>query len=666
MARIIQLEKHVAELIAAGEVVERPASVVKELVENSIDAGAKSITIEIRRGGNSLIRISDNGHGISKEDVPTSFLRHATSKVRDENDLVNIGTLGFRGEALASICAVSKVRMETRTDEEMVGTKIIVEGGEVRDICESGHNVGTTITIRDIFYNTPARMKFLKSDITEANAVAAYIDRLALSHVEISFKFIRDGKVTLYTPGDNQLISSVYTIFGKDFAKSLIPIEYSDAGVTVRGLISKPESSRGSRSMQYFFVNNRFVKTNTAQVAMEEAYKNEIMQRKFPACILFIYVKNDMVDVNTHPAKIEVRFVDERAVYNSVYFAVKNVLSKFSPPPSIDLGLESQKALIKNEGIKNETAGQIRIDAKDYLNSLSKTSKEEPYSINTSKRDREGTQKHTPKDSENSSYKNLSLKDAIKRISQKSDSGAITFRQDSIPYTSYTKESKPQKLSDKTLYTSSEIRNEPISNPRIENDIIEKDIFSHMNFIGEIFETYIIAQHDDTMILIDKHAAHERIIFERLKSTNMACESQLLIEPITVTLDKNEYSLILEKKSELSKMGIMIDDFGMGMILVREFPIGMEYADIVAVIEEIGSNLKKGKRDVSPVFLDELYHSIACKAAIKGNTRSSDKELQGLIEMLWQNGEIRHCPHGRPVAVVLEKKEIEKRFGRIV
>ena len=653
MAKIIKLDKHIAELIAAGEVVERPASVVKELVENSIDAGASAITVEIKRGGIGLIRIKDNGQGIVKEDVPVSFLRHATSKVRNENDLNNIGTLGFRGEALASICAVSKVTLETRTADEAAGTSILVEGGEVKHIGECGHNIGTTVTIRDIFYNTPARMKFLKTDTAEANAVAACIDRLALSHVEISFKFIRDGKTVLYTPGDNLLRSAVYTVFGREFAKGLMPVDYLSDGVEVKGMVCKPEFSRSSRSMQYFFVNGRFVKTNTGQAALEEAYKNEIMQRKFPTCVLFIKLPNNMVDVNTHPAKIEVRFVDERSVYNVVYFGVKNVLGQFSSPPSIDLRGQVEKALQKNESLKNESVEQLRIDAKDFSAAVRGTDAQ--------------------------SLEHLTLRDILSGDKKRDKSnGQITLSQPTVSYSSgsqvHTKKTESSVLLDSTRKSEKDpaakvltTTEKAVLNPDREiHDERPKNIFLDLRFVGEVFDTYIIAEHNEAFLLIDKHAAHERLIFEKLKSERKEYSSQLLIEPVTVTLSKDEYSLVLENSLELAKMGIMVDDFGMGTVLVREFPVEMENAHIAAVVEEIGSNLKKGKRDISPVFLDELYHSIACKAAIKGNTKSSNEELRELIKMLWENGEIKHCPHGRPVAVILEKREIEKRFGRIV
>lgn len=664
MAKIIQLEKHVAELIAAGEVVERPASVVKELVENSIDAGATAVTVEIRRGGNSLIRISDNGIGIAKEDVTTSFLRHATSKVRTEEDLNNIGTLGFRGEALASICAVSKVTMNTRTVEEQLGTKIQINGGEIEDISDSGHSVGTTITIKDLFYNTPARMKFLKSDITEANAVAAYIDRLALSHVEISFKFIRDGKTTLFTPGDNQLISAVYTIFGKEFSKSLIPVEYSMNNVTVKGLVSKPEYSRGSRSMQYFFVNDRFVKTNTGQVALEEAYKNEIMQRKFPACVLFIYLNNEMVDVNTHPAKIEVRFVDEKSVYNAVYCGVKNVLSKIAPPPSIDIGTQVEKVLQKNESMAHDAVEQLKISS-NYINNNPNNNISEK--INKNRADSLNQNNiiyNIPKEKTSIDFIEESLSDD-------SSSNSVILGQPTTPYirTQISGTVVLDPVEDQTKQTNfiDELQ-ETNQNYIEEQQIIEmpqKEI-TEIKFIGEAFSTYIIAQTEDGIMLVDKHAAHERIMFENLKSNKDKAQSQLLLQPVSVNLPKDEYSLVLENSLELAHMGIMVDDFGSGTIIVREFPIEMENADIVSIIEEIASNLRKGKKNISPNFLDELYHSISCKAAIKGNIKSTDAELKVLLEMLMENGEIKHCPHGRPVAVMIEKKEIEKKFGRIV
>ena len=638
MARIVQLDKHVAELIAAGEVVERPASAVKELVENAIDAGATAITVEIRRGGAGYIRVTDNGSGIENEDVPTAFLRNATSKVRTEEDLHGIATLGFRGEALASICAVAKVTMTTRTARTELGTKIELAGGEVARIEEAGCPVGTTIVVRDLFYNTPARLKFLKSDVTEANAVAACMDRMALSHVEIAFKFIRDGKIAMFSSGNSDLLSCAYSVFGKEFAQGLVPVQYTLDQVTVRGLVSKPEATRGSRSMQYFFVNGRFIKTATGQTALEEAYKNEIMARKFPACILFIDLDCRQVDVNTHPAKIEIRFVQEKPVYEAIFFGVKNALMTVTPIPTVRLEPSPQAVIMKNEAI--QSAGeQMKISSKSSESSdiqirvepVLQASPQKPAIAPEDDFWRRGSLKVAQ--SENQYHRNVAGMLDAWAPAEETDAG-------------------PEEMPPQLPVEQEEMHAEPV-------------ISQDFRLIGEAFATFILAESGDGLYLVDKHAAHERILFEQLKKGEGAGQSQVLLSPIPVALPKNEYALVLENSLEIAKMGIMIDDFGQGTVLVREFPTALDKGNIREIVEEIAALLVKGKKGITPALLDELYHSMACKAAVKGNSKSSEQELISLLQMLADNGEIRHCPHGRPVAVELTKKEIEKQFGRI-
>lgn len=647
MGKIFSLDKQVAELIAAGEVVERPSSVVKELVENSVDAGATSITVEIRGGGIRYIRVQDNGQGILKEDVTTAFLRNATSKVRTADDLIHIHTLGFRGEALASIAAVSKIEMKTCSKEEEIGTSIQIAGGEILSKEDFSAAPGTTIVIRDLFFNTPARMKFLKKDQSEANAVSAVMDRLALSHPEVSFKYIRDRKTTLFTPGNGDLLATIYAVFGKDFAESLVPVKNTLGEVGVSGYISKPEYSRGSRAMQYFFVNGRFVKTVTGQAALEEAYKNEVMVHRYPAGVLFITLPAQLVDVNTHPAKIEVRFVEERKVYETIYYGAKNALTELGAPPAIKLPMNPEKTLQKNEALKYESE-QVKL-----------SNWEKPLPPKAEKMKEDFWQKTDA---------------SLFREKEGKKEEPATFNQ--IPTTQYDRtqqasfqktavvipESSPAKFSQEK---SDRILEEPSveqNAPPIERT--GRAIYEGATYIGEIFRTYVLFTQEDTLYLIDKHAAHERLLFEKLR-TQEVNNSQFMLDPIAVTLPKEEYQLLLENKEKLSEKGIEIEDFGSGTLRVRAFPMALSEKDVSSTLEEIAEKLKKGQREIMPDAWDDLYHSMACKAAIKGNEENSPEELQELLRLLWENGEIQHCPHGRPVAVALTKKELEKRFGRI-
>lgn len=650
MAKIFPLEKQVAELIAAGEVVERPASAIKELVENSMDAGATAITVEIRGGGIRYIRVQDNGYGILQEDVATAFLRNATSKVRTAEDLVHIQTLGFRGEALASIAAVSKVEMRTRSKEEEMGTLLKMAGGEILEKEDFAAAVGTSITIRDLFFNTPARMKFLKKDQAEANAVSAVMDRLALSHPDVSFKYIRDGKNTLFTPGNGDLLATIYAVFGKDFAEGLLPVKNQVGEVSVNGFISKPEYSRGSRSMQYFFVNGRFVKTVTGQSALEEAYKNEVMVHRYPAGVLFITLPAQLVDVNTHPAKIEVRFVEERKVYETIYYATKNTLAEQGAPPILKLSVNPEKTLQKNEAMKYESE-QIKLP--EWEN--------QPRSKETSA--------ILPKKKENfwESTKASVFREQFpleKKTNSFQQSPTSTY--DRTKFTTLMNES-PQRAPAETANN-----NEPAYNKSAESPVPHMEespktgraIYEGAQYIGEIFRTYVLFAQEDTLYLMDKHAAHERLLFEKLK-TQKVNHTQFLLEPILLTLPKEEYQMLLDQKEILSEKGIVIDDFGSGTIKIDAFPTMLSQNDISVLMEEIAEKIKKGQKEIMPDVWDNLYHSMACKAAIKGNQQNSPEELQELLRLLWENGEIQHCPHGRPVAVALTKKELEKRFGRI-
>lgn len=702
MAKIHVLDKHVAELIAAGEVVERPSSVIKELVENAIDAGATTISVEIQHGGITYMRVTDNGSGIAREDVPKAFLRNATSKVRSAEDLDGIGTLGFRGEALASICAVSRVTLLTRTQEELAGTSYQIEGGEETALEDVGCAQGSTVIVRDLFYNTPARMKFLKKDISEANAVAGVMDRVALSHPEISFRFIRDHKETLSTPGDRQLKSCIYAVYGKDFTAGLIPVDYDYNGVKVRGFISKPSAVRPNRSMQHFFINGRFVKSKTAMAALEQAFKGSIMAGKFPSCVLHLSVSWQAVDVNVHPAKIEVRFLNEKPIFDAVYHGVKSALMagdqrkemtlpkpNLAPPtPQIEqtrlpvpptagsafyqpkeeksqashvgqpggpTASVSNRAFSRNEGKEvqpaaplPEAARKIPVPYGDDEPELFVPSKRQnpvpvvrdfissPFSFLEEKKEKPGAQA-----SERLQEERPVINPEKTEATQAALSGGQTARQKSEPPAENSGEQE----------TAEEIA--PPAEKR-------------QRLIGEAFRTYLILEYgDDELLLIDKHAAHERILYEKLKKESGKSCAQYLLEPIPVTLDKNEYAVVLENQELFLEAGFEVEDFGAGTVLVRSAPLSFEQEDIASSFMEIAGHLLENKTDMSTEKLDWLYHNIACRAAVKAGQTGADQELVALAAALRENPEIRYCPHGRPVSISLKKREIEKQFGRI-
>lgn len=637
MPQINILPKHIAELIAAGEVVERPASIVKEIMENAIDAGADKITLEIKRGGITYIRITDNGCGIDRENIRKAFISHATSKISTADDLNAICTLGFRGEALASIAAVSRVEVMTRTEQEPVGTRYCIEGGEETVIDDAGCPKGTTLVVRDLFYNTPARMKFLKKDVSEGNAVASVVDRIALSHPEVSVRFIRDSKDVLFTSGDGKLDSAIYKVLGRDFASTLIPCDYELEGVRVSGYISKPFNARPNRMMQYFFLNDRFIKTRTGMVALEEAYKNSVMVGKFPACVLKIQIAPGAVDVNVHPAKTEVRFANEKMIFNAVYYCAKSALQQgdtrvqasfsrkvarqFMPPPTEGKQIkiyEQQLEQIKKEAQPNQDF---------WTNTTSAEFKKEAEKL-----------------------KPIVFNDNSKFEIEKND------EPDLIPcFKPTVQEPVP----------SSETKTEPVvTAPIVEPEPVRPEVEPY-RVIGEAFRTYILVEQGKKLLIIDKHAAHERMLFEKFKANRDGIETQMLLSPVTVTLSKEEYSAVLDNLDLLEKAGYYVEDFGGGMVIVNECPTAVADADIAEVIMELAGYLVTSQKELIPEKLDWIYHSTACRAAIKAGDRTSDYELDKFVEKLLNNPDIRYCPHGRPVLIEMSRYEIEKNFGRV-
>ena len=636
MAKIQVLDKHTAELIAAGEVVERPSSVVKELVENAIDAGASSVAVEIENGGITYLSVRDNGCGFAREDVPTAFLRHATSKIRTPDDLDSIGTLGFRGEALASIAAVSRVELITRTEDDLAGTCYRLEGGEEVSLEDIGCARGSTITVRDLFYNVPARMKFLKKDVGEANAVAAVMDRLALSHPEVSFRFVRDGREELLTPGDNDLYSCIGSVLGRDFAKTLIPLEYTLDMVHVHGYICRPTSPRANRTMQHFFINGRYVKTRTGMAALEQAYKGAVMVGKFPACVLNLEMPPETVDANVHPAKIEVRFVNEKPVFDAVYHGVKSALEAESAPKQ---AVFTAPVVTPKQEITPRPA-----TAHTIAQSAAKATVTPPPA--------------TPP------------KPKVPPMWQVT-SGGGTLHSSAPAVQEFFAKKEPPITQAAVSETPAEAPKEtplvvpPITVEEVEQTAIEHDLPTPVRLVGEVLHTYIVAEWRGSVYFIDKHAAHERLLYNELKQTDHT-DSQWLLAPQTVTLGRDELAALTAADEELRAAGFEVEDFGGSSLLVRAVPMSLSGANIADVLQEIAGGLLSGKREITTAKLDWVYHSVACRAAVKAGDSATTVELQRLAErVLWQD-DIRTCPHGRPVCFELTAREIEKQFGRIV
>ena len=609
MPKINILPKEVYQLIAAGEVVERPASIVKEMIENSVDAGAKSITVEIKNGGSSYIRITDDGCGIEKDEVKKVFISHATSKIKESEDLNSISTLGFRGEAMSSVAAVAKVELLTRTADESIGTRYEIAGGEELDFSDAGCPVGTTIVVRDIFFNTPARMKFLKKDVTEGNTVAGIVDRMAISHPEISFRFIRDGKQTLITSGNGDLKSTVYSVFGREFSSGLIDVDYSVNNMRVTGVVTKPSASRKSRAMQFFFINSRLVKSQTAMAALEQAYKNSIMVGRFPGCVLNIECDSAFVDVNVHPAKIEVRFANERPVFELIYYGVKS---------AIELGDTPKEAVFSEKPKPFQTTASGRLD-------LFTRAQDKP--------------------------EQMEFRQTVKPESFWNVSAAPPAYNEEKQVEAYNK-----------AFDEAKTEREEIERTVKTEDTAAVDI-PDFRVVGEAFKTYIIVEIEGAIYFIDKHAAHERMNYEKLKSSTQI-NSQLLITPITVRLSKEEYNAVCSNIELYAKCGFAVEDFGNSSVIVRECPSMLDGEDVEDLIVETAGKLLDGKTDITPEQMDWIFHSTSCRAAVKAGDITSPYEREQFVKKLLSMPEIRYCPHGRPVMIKMSRYDIEKQFGR--
>ncbi len=734
MPRINILPKEVYNLIAAGEVVERPMSVVKEMMENSIDAGAKHITVEIKNGGTTYIRITDDGCGIAKEDIKKVFISHATSKIATGADLDSIATLGFRGEAMASIAAVSKVELLTKSEDEEIGTRYEIVGGEEVDFSDAGCPQGTTIVVRDIFFNVPARMKFLKKDVTEGNSVQGIVERMALAHPEISFRFIREGRQAIITSGNGDLKSAVYSVLGGEMSDTLVEVDYSLGGMRVYGYTSKPHQSRKSRAMQFFFINGRFVKSKTAMAALEQAYKNLIMVGRFPACVLNLEIDPKLVDVNVHPAKIEVRFANEKPIFNLIYYGVKTAVEIGDTVKEAKFATNSQNIFERQETAKSIQTHKTKIDffKKEEPPSQMKFSSKpkedfwavasnKSYSVNNEKKkaildievedeyynhpketqtaeqnvetNLQSAKENVFKDLQNTENNTSNEVNGFEEINKAEKDILGEFKETQILQTEeYKKETEENRKITENEDTNFDINDEQINFVRQENQskqenqieqevkvqqelqskeeapqiVDEKEDEKPFEVVGEAFRTYIIVQIENNLYYIDKHAAHERMIFERLRrEAQDGINSQILLVPTVVKLSMDEYTVITENLDLLSKCGFLVEDFGNSSVIVRETPSLLDGADIKDLILEIAEKLLLHKTDIEPDKMDWIFHSASCRSAVKGGDYTTAEERELFVKKLLSMPNIRYCPHGRPVMIKISRYEIEKQFGRI-
>lgn len=628
MPHIQQLDPHVADLIAAGEVVERPASVVKELMENAIDAGADTLTVEIQHGGMSLIRVTDNGCGIACDEAPTAFLRHATSKLRTEYDLEAIGTLGFRGEALAAISAVSRVELLTRTAEEELGAALSLEGGTVVSREEAGCPQGTTLVVRDLFYNTPARLKFMKKDAAEGAACFAMVQRVALSHPEVSVKFLRDGKQELLTPGDGQLQSALYAVLGRDMALGYKAVKGSGEDMAVTGFVTLPTCCRGTRGYQHFFVNGRYVKSRTMMAALEEAYANQKMVGRFPGCVLHLKTRLNAVDVNVHPTKQEVKFGSDKKVFDAVYYAVKSTLE----------GDHTRPALTLDDGKPAPARPVSTLSAEGGGPAWGATTpaRRSPVQEALSLRDFTAPPvKPAAEAAGRPDVRPLQQEDAPDSPAGAAPAQSAAPDEGSVPAPAPRPVPAP----------------EPVPEPE------------PWRLAGEVLNTYIVVEQGDKVLFIDKHAAHERLNFDRLKAEGYQPMVQALLEPVVFTPPAEEGAALLAQLPLLERFGFETEDFGGGTLIVRAAPSDVAAGEIPDVLGELAGKLLTGGSADPDAARDALLHTMACKAAIKGGQKNSPGELYKVAEAV-MSGAVKYCPHGRPVAIELTRQQLEKRFGR--
>ena len=637
------LQPHVADMIAAGEVVERPASVIKELVENSLDAGAKNITVEIRGGGATYIRVTDDGCGMAPEDAGIAFLRHATSKLHDEKGLEAISTMGFRGEALAAISSVSKIELNTRRRGDASGTRVVLEAGDIQEMFAAGCPDGTTMTVRDLFYNTPARLKFLKSDRSEASACQLAALRCALGHPEVSIRFIKDRNEEFFTPGDGKQESCVYSLMGRDMATQMLRCAGENNGIHVTGFVSSPAYGKGNRSAQFFFCNGRFIKSQLLQAAVEQAYKNTLLTGRYPACALYIELGYGSVDVNVHPAKTEVKFSEERKVFDAVHYAVLSALAGERQTAEIKLSESTKKAV----GAKP-----------DFYQSMSaETFRESGYAAPKPVQ----PQPAAAATAVSALRPPVSAARPVQPVQMSLRAEPAEYETEPKPENSRILPEKPEKSETVPVF-SQDMPAKAVEKP-VQN--VESRPIPDHKIVGEALKTYIIVEQDDKLILIDKHAAHERMIFDRLKAQEREIMAQNLLIPVTIRPNGDDMDAITENAALLYELGFEIEPFGERELIVRAVPADMDAGDVPAAIEEICEKLRRGKCPDAQSARDEILHTVACKAAIKAGWDTHPKELEAVVDAVI-SGQVRYCPHGRPVSVTLTRKELDKQFKRIV
>lgn len=659
MSKIAVLSKEISELIAAGEVIERPASVVKELIENAIDAEAKHITVEIKHGGTTYMRVADDGSGIASEDVPTAFFRHATSKIHERKDLESIYTLGFRGEALASIAAVSKVTLLTKRREDDYGTHYEIIGGTpIGEPEQGGCPDGTTIIIRDLFFNVPVRQRFMKKDVTEANAVSQIVQKIALSHPEISFQMIRDNRMEFCTDGNGDLYAAIYALFGKEFAHDLIPVQYDDGFLRVSGYVGKPLYSKSNRTFQHFFINGRYIRSRVCSVALESAYQNLIMTGKFPTCVLMLEMLPVDLDVNVHPAKAEVRFTSEKNVADSLFFAVKN-------------------ALLENGLIYDF---QFRHNAQDWTKQPAVSTPmqqptlphlKEPSDPFASKAEPEVESPPPPQTIYPTQY-HYDIGETMAALMPEETRPAALENPQAEHTESELELSQNAKFEPPPEESALPETILPLptttSEPSVPESLPEKQtILPEIRVIGEVFQNYILAEipAEQKLVIFDKHAAHERVIFERLKSGAAKQYQQLLMQKTETLLPMDEFALMQEQTEQLANMGFSFDFSNPPFLRTMAVPTFLQSLNIDEIVTEIAHNFALGKINPQTAYLDDLLHTMACKAAIKAHDKNDLAELQELAQIVYADEQVRHCPHGRPVMFVIKKHELEKQFKRV-
>ena len=646
MPKIIQLSPHIANLIAAGEVVERPASVAKELLENAVDAGASKVTIEIKDGGMTYLRITDNGCGMTAEDARTAFLRHATSKLRTAEDLGAIGTMGFRGEALAAIASVSRIEIMTKTPGSLSGTSLTLEAGKITEESEVGCPDGTTIIVRDLFFNTPARMKFMKSDTVEGSRVTAAVQMQALAHPEVAFQMVRDGKQVLSTPGNGGLEAATYCVYGRECAK-MVKVESRWEQYSLSGFVSKPTDARPSRSLQTFFVNNRPVKSKLLIAAFEEAYRNQIMVGKFPACVLHLTLPANTLDVNVHPAKTEVKFLNEKAVFDCVHYGVLGALNRQPDRPQVEFKAKPAASVLPET--KPEPKPEVKASAPKKDNFFRTMTPEEYKTFSTALKDAPQPKKEAA----------AATVEKIRRPanSQLREAFMIPAVQEIV------KKAEVPKLPEMPAPKSAPVP-QPEPEPEMEQQTLDMPEIQDWRMVGELYNSYIIVEQGDNAFLIDKHAAHERILFEKLKANQEAISSQALLSPISVRLSPSAAGELLSNQQMLTELGFEIEEFGENTVLLRQIPMDLGVEEAAETIETLAADLMAGKRSKPETVRDELLHTVACKAAIKAGWRNDEAELLAVCKQVMEREDLKYCPHGRPICVSLSKKQLEKQFKR--